>query len=127
MRVILEALPHQEVLVAIWVVVHGRDHLEAMPGVERGSLECESGEDDLTTTSTERFPLRGVQQLRAESVSTPRVLDPQLADFQTAAPRVAAEAGNDPTGVVSDQHRQPLTIGDARDVRVELVKAARTL
>src|SRR5215471_11629995 len=85
-----QALAHQQVLMAAWMIVDCRDDLEAAHFVEGRRLERERHQHDLRTAATLCFLLGAVKQLRPESAMTSPFLDPELTQFTGAAPRVAA-------------------------------------
>src|SRR5262249_50215730 len=119
----VEPLSHQQIPVATRMVGDRRDDLEAVLLVERRRLEGERHQHDLGATPPPRFLLGRVEQLLAEPPMALRLLDPELADLAGAAPGIAADAGDETTGVIAAEECGPLAIGKAGDGRVVLVGA----
>src|SRR5262245_37408575 len=117
-----QTLPEKEILVAAREVVDGAQNLEAALGVKGRGLKRERREHDLPAPSAPRFPLGRVEQPRPEPLPPPRFFHPELTDLASAAPRVAADPGNDPAALVLHEDRQPLTIPHARRAPIELVE-----
>src|SRR6516164_44582 len=118
-----EALAHQEGPVAAGMIGDRRDDLEADARVERRRLEGESHQQHLRAAAATRLLLRSAEQARAEAPAALRLLDPELADLAAAAPGIAADAGDDASGVVAQEEREQLAVRDAGDARVVFVDA----
>src|SRR5262249_35648284 len=118
-----EEFSQDQVLVAARVVLQNGHDFEAMPGVEGRSLEAEGGEEDLAAAAAESFLFCRPQQFRPQPLSAPRLLHPDLTDFEGAALCVPADTADDSAAVISREYREPLTIGDAGRGRIEVVES----
>ena len=75
-----------------FVVVHYRDDLKAVPGVEIRRLETERHQHDLPAAPSTGLLLCGAKQPRPQPLLAPRLLDPELADFEATTPQRAADS-----------------------------------
>ena len=88
-------------MVTARMVVHRGQDLQAVLGLEGRRLEREGGEENLPASSSPSFLFCCDKQPRPQPLLPPRLIDPELADFEAATPRVPTDPGNNSVFVVS--------------------------
>src|SRR5215510_5808182 len=105
------------------MVFNGGHNLKASLGVKLGRLKTERHEYNLAARPPPSLLLCCLKQPGSQALLTPRLFDPELADFHRAAPTISANPRNNLIALIPHENREPLAIGNARRLGVEFIDA----